>query len=244
MESHTVLGANILEAVARQHGACLAFLQMAIDIVRHHHERYDGSGYPDGLAGDAIPLAARITAIADVYDAMRSKLVYKPGLSHAAVRRLCSTPTRRSSIPPCWSPSASAKPRSSRSSSRRLTEQTGNDPASGGVSPRWRSLGALPPGGLRPRLALLAQEENARHESARPENAEDVGEDEVRTVALGQAREEQEGHQDSGRHGEAEVDEEHTTALLGRTEIGTDLRADDADDQFQTEDGDQGQRKK
>lgn len=92
MESHTFLGANILEAVARQHGANLAFLQMAIDIVRHHHERYDGGGYPDGLAGDAIPLAARITAIADVYDAMRSKLVYKPGLSHTAVSRLLQNP--------------------------------------------------------------------------------------------------------------------------------------------------------
>jgi response regulator RpfG family c-di-GMP phosphodiesterase/serine/threonine protein kinase len=88
MESHTTLGAGMLEAVARQHGACLAFLQMAIDIVRHHHERWDGTGYPDGLTGSAIPLAARIVTIADVYDAMRSKLVYKPGLSHSAVRRL------------------------------------------------------------------------------------------------------------------------------------------------------------
>jgi putative two-component system response regulator len=88
MESHTTLGASMLEAVACQHGACLAFLQMAIDIVRHHHERWDGTGYPDGLAGSTIPLAARITTIADVYDAMRSKLVYKPGLSHTAVRRL------------------------------------------------------------------------------------------------------------------------------------------------------------
>ena len=88
MESHTVLGADILEAVARQQGVCLAFLQMAIEIVRYHHEQYDGAGYPESLAGDAIPLAARITAIADVYDAMRSKLVYKPGLAHAAVRRL------------------------------------------------------------------------------------------------------------------------------------------------------------
>ncbi len=88
MESHTTLGAGMLEAVARQHGACLAFLQMAIDIVRHHHERWDGTGYPDGLSGNTIPLAARIVTIADVYDAMRSKLVYKPGLSHSAVRRL------------------------------------------------------------------------------------------------------------------------------------------------------------
>jgi putative two-component system response regulator len=92
MESHTVVGANLLEAVARQQGACLAFLNLAIEIARSHHERYDGAGYPDGLMGDAIPLAARIVAVADVYDAMRSKLVYKPGLSHSAVRRLLLSP--------------------------------------------------------------------------------------------------------------------------------------------------------
>jgi response regulator RpfG family c-di-GMP phosphodiesterase/serine/threonine protein kinase len=94
MESHTLLGAEMLEAVARQQGACLAFLEMAIDVVRHHHERYDGTGYPDGLAGDAIPLAARIVAVADVYDAMRCRLVYKPGLPHAAVRRILLNPTQ------------------------------------------------------------------------------------------------------------------------------------------------------
>jgi response regulator RpfG family c-di-GMP phosphodiesterase/serine/threonine protein kinase len=88
MESHTCVGSDILAAVARQHGACLAFLQMATDIARHHHERYDGTGYPDGRAGEAIPLAARIVTLADVYDALRSKLVYKPGLSHAAAKRL------------------------------------------------------------------------------------------------------------------------------------------------------------
>jgi response regulator RpfG family c-di-GMP phosphodiesterase len=88
MESHTVVGATILDAVTRQHGACLAFLQMAIDIVRHHHERFNGTGYPDGLSGEAIPLAARIVTVADVYDALRCKLVYKPGLSHPAARRL------------------------------------------------------------------------------------------------------------------------------------------------------------
>jgi HD-GYP domain-containing protein (c-di-GMP phosphodiesterase class II) len=92
MESHTVVGANLLEAVARQHGANLAFLNMAIDVVRHHHERYDGKGYPDGLMGDAIPLPARIVTLADSYDAMRSKLVYKPGLSHASTCRLLLNP--------------------------------------------------------------------------------------------------------------------------------------------------------
>lgn len=88
MESHTTLGATLLEAVGKQNGSALPFMSMAVSIVRSHHERYDGQGYPDGLMGDAIPLAARIAAFADVYDAMRSTLVYKPGLSHAAVRRL------------------------------------------------------------------------------------------------------------------------------------------------------------
>ena len=88
MESHTTVGADILMAVARQHGAASAFLQMATDIARYHHERYDGTGYPDGLAGDAIPLPARIAAVADVYDALRSKLVYKPGITHTAAMRL------------------------------------------------------------------------------------------------------------------------------------------------------------
>jgi response regulator RpfG family c-di-GMP phosphodiesterase/serine/threonine protein kinase len=88
MESHTVVGAGVLEAVARHHGASLAFLQMGRDIARRHHESWDGTGYPDGLAGDSIPLAARLVTIADAYDALRCKLVYKPGLSHAAARRL------------------------------------------------------------------------------------------------------------------------------------------------------------
>ncbi|HMC89378.1 MAG TPA: HD domain-containing phosphohydrolase, partial [Gemmataceae bacterium] len=88
MESHTTVGADLLLAVARQHGASSGFLQMATEIARHHHEHFDGSGYPDRLVGEAIPLAARIVAIADVYDALRSRLVYKPGLAHAAARRL------------------------------------------------------------------------------------------------------------------------------------------------------------
>ncbi|HEV3115990.1 MAG TPA: protein kinase [Gemmataceae bacterium] len=88
METHTTAGADLLAALARQQGVASGFLQMAIDIARHHHERHDGTGYPDGLAGQAIPMSARIAAIADVYDALRSKLVYKPGLAHAAARRL------------------------------------------------------------------------------------------------------------------------------------------------------------
>ena len=84
MQAHTTIGSETLREVARIHGTALAFLHMAIDITRHHHERFDGTGYPDRLAGSSIPLAARIVAICDVYDALRSRRVYKPALSHAA----------------------------------------------------------------------------------------------------------------------------------------------------------------
>lgn len=84
MQAHTIIGSETLAEVARQYGFARAFLQMAIDIARHHHERWDGAGYPDRLAGESIPLSARIVALADVYDALRSRRVYKPGLPHAA----------------------------------------------------------------------------------------------------------------------------------------------------------------
>lgn len=70
MKAHTVLG----EEMARRMG----FLPPAtLAVIRHHHERWDGSGYPDGLAGEAIPLLARIFALADVYDALTSQRPYK-----------------------------------------------------------------------------------------------------------------------------------------------------------------------
>ncbi|MBI1915476.1 MAG: protein kinase [Planctomycetes bacterium] len=69
MQAHTVIGSDILTTVAEQHGSARAFLQMAIDVARHHHERYDGKGYPDHLAGDAIPLAARLVSPCDASSA-------------------------------------------------------------------------------------------------------------------------------------------------------------------------------
>jgi putative two-component system response regulator len=82
MQAHTTIGADTLREVARKHPFATGFLHMAIDVARSHHERWDGTGYPDRLAGDRIPLAARVLAIADVYDALRSRRVYKPSLSH------------------------------------------------------------------------------------------------------------------------------------------------------------------
>jgi response regulator RpfG family c-di-GMP phosphodiesterase len=82
MQTHTATGADTLREVARQHPFATAFLHVAIDIARHHHERWDGTGYPDRLAGESIPLAARLVAVADVYDALRTRRVYKPALAH------------------------------------------------------------------------------------------------------------------------------------------------------------------
>lgn len=69
MKHHTTFGFRIVAGVAE--------LEMAAAIILHHHEKWDGSGYPSGLQGEAIPLAARITALADVYDALRSERPYK-----------------------------------------------------------------------------------------------------------------------------------------------------------------------
>ncbi len=81
MKTHTTAGAQTLEAVQREYPRN-AFIATGIEIARWHHERWDGSGYPDGIAGDDIPLSARIMAIADVYDALRSRRVYKEPISH------------------------------------------------------------------------------------------------------------------------------------------------------------------
>lgn len=83
MQTHTVIGAETLQTVAKDYAFASGFFQMAIDIARHHHERFDGRGYPDRLTGTDIPLSARIVAIADVYDALRSPRSYKPSFAHA-----------------------------------------------------------------------------------------------------------------------------------------------------------------
>lgn len=87
MKQHTVIGAKALEEAVR-HNSSGGFLAMAIEITRHHHERFDGRGYPDGLAGTAIPLPARIVALADVYDALTSARVYKPAFDPEVARQM------------------------------------------------------------------------------------------------------------------------------------------------------------
>jgi len=81
MQNHTSIGAETLRSViTRGHEA--GFLKMAIDVAHFHHERWDGTGYPEQLHGEQIPLAARIVCLADSYDAIRMKREYKPARSH------------------------------------------------------------------------------------------------------------------------------------------------------------------
>ncbi|MCU0962091.1 MAG: response regulator [Pirellulaceae bacterium] len=87
MRRHTVIGGETLDALVAAHPEA-RFLLLARDIAWTHHERYDGSGYPRGLAGRAIPLCGRIAALADVYDALTSKRVYKDAMSHEAAREV------------------------------------------------------------------------------------------------------------------------------------------------------------
>ncbi|HUT93551.1 MAG TPA: HD domain-containing phosphohydrolase [Thermoguttaceae bacterium] len=87
MKRHTAIGGETLEAVGRAHPGA-QFLQMACDIAWSHHEKFDGSGYPRGLAGEEIPLCSRIVALADVYDALTTKRVYKPAYSHETAREI------------------------------------------------------------------------------------------------------------------------------------------------------------
>ncbi|MEM1107346.1 MAG: HD domain-containing phosphohydrolase [Planctomycetota bacterium] len=87
MKQHCLIGARALENVA-QHSNGDSFLQMAMDIARSHHERWDGSGYPDGLAGEDIPLSARIAALADVFDALTSVRVYKDAFTVEVARSM------------------------------------------------------------------------------------------------------------------------------------------------------------
>ena len=88
MQTHTVLGEQILNSLERFRGEKL--VRIAAQVCRHHHERYDGSGYPDGLVDEQIPISAQVVSLADAYDALVSERPYKAKLSHAdAMRRIC-----------------------------------------------------------------------------------------------------------------------------------------------------------
>ncbi len=92
MKTHTTIGADTLDAALRRFPKT-KFLRMARDIALTHHEHFDGSGYPGGLAGQAIPLCGRIVALADVYDALTSKRVYKEAFAHDVARNIIEKET-------------------------------------------------------------------------------------------------------------------------------------------------------
>lgn len=86
VKTHTTRGAEALESALAAYPDA-AFLQMAREVAVYHHERYDGEGYPEGLAGEQIPLSARIVALADAYDTITSRRVYKEAGDFASARR-------------------------------------------------------------------------------------------------------------------------------------------------------------
>lgn len=92
MKTHTVIGAENLQSVYNNYAGNI-FIGMGIEIALYHHERWDGSGYPDGLVGKNIPLSARIMAVADCYDAIHSDRCYRKGLDHEETRAIIMSET-------------------------------------------------------------------------------------------------------------------------------------------------------
>lgn len=88
MKTHAALGREAIAHAEKALGTPVEFLHMAKEIAFSHQEKWDGSGYPEGRAGDAIPIPARLMALADVYDALISRRVYKEGLSHEEAARI------------------------------------------------------------------------------------------------------------------------------------------------------------
>jgi len=84
MKTHSARSQRIILATSLEDAAAIGL------VARHHHERYDGQGYPDGLAGDAIPILARIVAIVDAYDAMANLRCYRPSRTHPQIMAVLS----------------------------------------------------------------------------------------------------------------------------------------------------------
>ncbi len=90
MKTHPRLGRDALAQAQEVAGESIEFLEIAKQIIYSHHEKWDGTGYPQGLAGDAIPIPARLMALADVYDALISRRIYKAGMSHWQAMQIIS----------------------------------------------------------------------------------------------------------------------------------------------------------
>lgn len=90
MKTHPQLGWEAITRAEKNLEASWPFLNFAKEIAYSHHEKWDGTGYPQGLSGDAIPISARLMALADVYDALISRRVYKSGMSHTQAMEIIS----------------------------------------------------------------------------------------------------------------------------------------------------------
>jgi putative two-component system response regulator len=88
MKTHTTLGRDAIHEAEQRLGFDLPFLTIAKEVAYSHHEKWNGTGYPEGLSGDDIPVSGRLMAIADVYDALISKRVYKEGMQHEKAVRI------------------------------------------------------------------------------------------------------------------------------------------------------------
>ena len=86
MKEHTLIDASMLDKL--EHYKDEKMIKISYQICRWHHERYDGKGYPDGLIGEQIPIAAQVVSVADVYDALVSKRVYKDAYSHEQAMKM------------------------------------------------------------------------------------------------------------------------------------------------------------
>ena len=88
IKKHTVIGGQIIDSISQGLSDEAGYLRLCREICLYHHERWDGKGYPEGLAGLDIPLSARIISVVDVYDALMSKRCYKPAFTHEEALRL------------------------------------------------------------------------------------------------------------------------------------------------------------
>jgi len=86
MKTHAAIGGQILKDIYAKNGS--PYLKVAYEVAMYHHERYNGTGYPNGLKGEEIPIAARIMALADIYDAMATKRCYKEPFPHDKIKKI------------------------------------------------------------------------------------------------------------------------------------------------------------